>query len=233
MFQFVYNSYFFEWCHNSWIIVQSKLWNTNTSTSTTSPVLAITYPDSKSNNDNTNTNTNNNSTMKEPDNKLHDILLDDSQEEREVVDNYENENENENSKLTNFYYLALFRESRTTWSIHGLWPQTDVHNYPTYCKKVEFDADKLAPILDKLEQYWYSEGHTLILDEKFWKHEWEKHGSCVYTNMTEFEYFKNTIELYELALELYLPEQFYDKSSQTCLIPVNQKLQFITPDNQV
>ena len=70
MFQFVYNSYFFEWCHNSWIILQSKLWNAQTSTSTTSPVLAITYPDSKSNNDNTNTT--NNSTMKEPDNKLHD-----------------------------------------------------------------------------------------------------------------------------------------------------------------
>ena len=48
--------------------------------------------------------------------------------------------------------------------------------------------------------------------------------------MTELEYFNNTIELYELALELDLPEQFYNEQSKKCLIPVNQKLQFITPN---
>ena len=137
----------------------------------------------------------------------------------------------EELELTDFYYLSLFRESQTTWSIHGLWPQTNAHTYPTYCHKVVFDSSLLEPILDKLEEYWYSQGHTLTLDKKFWKHEYEKHGSCVYTPMNELEYFQNTIELYEKALELGLPETYYNPETKKCLIPVNQKLEFIPPSN--
>lgn len=137
----------------------------------------------------------------------------------------------EEIELTDFYYLSLFRESETTWSIHGLWPQTNAHTYPTYCHKVTFDPSLLAPILEKLEQYWYSQGHTLPLDEKFWQHEYEKHGSCVYTPMNELEYFQNTIQLYEKALELGLPNTYYNPKTKKCLIPVNQKLEFIPPSH--
>jgi len=137
----------------------------------------------------------------------------------------------EEIELTDFYYLSLFRESETTWSIHGLWPQTNAHTYPTYCHKVTFDPSLLAPILEKLEQYWYSRGHTLPLDEKFWQHEYEKHGSCVYTPMNELEYFQNTIQLYEKALELGLPNTYYNPKTKKCLIPVNQKLEFIPPSH--
>tara|TARA_B100000123_G_scaffold36127_1_gene23880 strand:+ start:2377 stop:2913 length:537 start_codon:yes stop_codon:yes gene_type:complete len=134
-----------------------------------------------------------------------------------------------NDNLKNFYYLSLIKEpnSESNYTIHGLWPQTDIKNYPTYCKKVNFDMDQLTPILDKLEQYWYSNKHTLIMDEKFWKHEYEKHGSCVYTPMTEFEYFNNTINLYEKALEKNLPSKFYNSQKNQCLIPVDQSLNFI------
>lgn len=188
MLQYIYNSNFFEWCHNNWLAIQKTISSPRENT-TANP---------------------------EP--------------EVEVEVELEVEPDESFFPLTNFYYLSLFRESDTTWSIHGLWPQTDVDNYPTYCKKVEFDPNKLEPILDKLEQYWYSQGKTLSLDDKFWQHEWQKHGSCVYTKMTELEYFKNTLELYELALELDLPEQFYDSKTKKCLIPVNKKLQFITPN---
>ena len=85
----------------------------------------------------------------------------------------------------------------------------------------------LEPILDKLEQYWYSNKHTLLRDEKFWQHEYEKHGSCVYTPMSELEYFQNTIELYEKAIERDLPKKYYNAQKNQCLIPVSQNLQFI------
>ena len=129
--------------------------------------------------------------------------------------------------LTDFYYLSLIQESPTEYTIHGLWPQTSTTQYPTYCHPVNFEIKSLEPILDKLEQYWYSRQHTLALDEKFWKHEYEKHGSCVFTPMTELEYFQNTITLYEKALELNLPQKFYNPETKKCLIPVNQKLEFL------
>ena len=130
-------------------------------------------------------------------------------------------------QLKNFYYLSLIKESETEYTIHGLWPQTDANNYPTYCKKVIFNIKMLEPILDKLEQYWYSNKHTLLRDEKFWQHEYEKHGSCVYTPMSELEYFQNTIELYEKAMERDLPKKYYNAQKNQCLIPVSQNLQFI------
>ena len=134
---------------------------------------------------------------------------------------------NTSPHLTNFYYLSLIKESSTEYTIHGLWPQISTTKYPTYCHPVTFQIKSLEPILDKLEQYWYSRQRTLSLDEKFWKHEYEKHGSCVFTPMTEFQYFQKTIDLYEKALELDLPSKYYDPDTKKCLIPVNQELEFI------
>lgn len=190
MFQYIYNSYFFEMFYNYYLRAKN---------------IQINY--TGLNSEDTNLNTLPIST------KLR-IKLETIPEDIE---------------LTNFYYLSLFRESETTWSIHGLWPQTNAHTYPTYCHKVIFDPTLLEPIIDKLEQYWYSQGHTLPLDEKFWQHEYEKHGSCVYTLMNELDYFQNTLNLYEKALELGLPETYYNPETKKCLIPVNQKLEFIPP----
>jgi len=88
--------------------------------------------------------------------------------------------------------LSIIREQYGTLSIHGFWPQTDIKNYPSYCKKITFDTKAIEPI-EELKTYWYS---NMEKDEDFWKHEWEKHGSCVLTEMTEQEYFFNALELY-------------------------------------
>ena len=132
-----------------------------------------------------------------------------------------------NPNLQVFYFLSLIRENDNQYTIHGLWPQTSLTKYPTFCKPVDFTMDPLYPILDKLEQYWYSKQHTLTTDEHFWKHEYQKHGSCTFTSMTEIEYFTNTINLYEEALEADLPNKYYDSDTKKCLIPVNQELKFI------
>ena len=82
-----------------------------------------------------------------------------------------------------FYYLSLIK-TNNTWHIHGLWPQYSEDSYPTYCKTVSFDLNKLNSILSKLEKYWYSEDEK---NEDFWCHEWKKHGSCMFTNINEFD----------------------------------------------
>ena len=211
MWNYIYNTYLFETLHNLYLQATHMLWFrqkriTYHPINSEEPELTITPKNDKEINNN-----------KEINNK------------KEIKNENKLESIPEDLELTNFYYLSLFRESATTWSIHGLWPQTNAHTYPTYCHKVTFDPDLLAPLLEKLEQYWYSQGHTLTLDEKFWKHEYEKHGSCVYTPMNELEYFQNTIQLYEKALELGLPNTYYNPETKKCLIPVNQKLEFIPP----
>lgn len=128
------------------------------------------------------------------------------------------------SKLTDYYYLSLLKEDNGTYTIHGLWPQYSESSYPTYCKKVVFDISALKPILNKLNKYWYSSEEP---NSDFWKHEYEKHGSCMFKDMTEFEYFNTVLNLYQKAITDDLPKKFYNPNLRKCLIPVNQEFEFI------
>ena len=156
-----------------------------------------------------------------------------------TTDNNDNDNYSEESKAedmsyqpkllpllkdpTNFYYLSLINENDNTWSIHGLWPQYKTNKYPQFCKDIKFSIDKLASIVDDLEKYWYSKEKK---NEKFWEHEYLKHGTCNFNNLDELEYFKTTLELFQKSLDNNLPEKFYNKYTKKCLIPVNQHLDF-------
>ena len=40
--------------------------------------------------------------------------------------------------------------------------------------------------MDELNEYWFS---TEEKNQDFWRHEYQKHGSCVFTQMNEYQYF--------------------------------------------
>jgi len=123
-----------------------------------------------------------------------------------------------------FYYLSLIKETDNTYSIHGLWPQYTKNSYPSYCKKVKFSEEALISIMEDLNKFWYSDRGQ---NDDFWKHEYEKHGSCMYVSMTELQYFSKTIELYHKAIELGLPPKYENNKTKKCLIPVSLDFDFI------
>jgi len=133
-----------------------------------------------------------------------------------------------NSYLSNnkFYYLSLIKEDDGSYSIHGLWPQYSLNSYPSYCKPVNFSIEKLNPIMDTLNKYWYS---SKGLNADFWKHEYEKHGSCVFIPMTELNYFKKTIELYEYSLVNNIIKRYSEKNPELkkILIPFDKNFEYI------
>ena len=126
-------------------------------------------------------------------------------------------------KNEKFYYLSLIKEENG-WSIHGLWPQYSENKYPSFCKKIDFNIETLNPILKELNENWYS---NIDKNEDFWKHEWEKHGSCVFSEINEYEYFNKTLDLFKTAIQTGLPEEFYDKKDNKCLIPLSLDFKFI------
>ena len=130
-------------------------------------------------------------------------------------------NEIKKNDKQKFYYLSLIKEGEG-WSIHGLWAQYNKNQYPTFCKKVNFDINKLEPILKELNEKWYSEDKN----ENFWKHEWEKHGSCMFIELNELEYFEKTLELFDTALQIDLPNDFYNEETKKCLIPLTLDFKF-------
>lgn len=90
------------------------------------------------------------------------------------------------------YYLVLLESSGSfPYSIHGLWPQITRRHWPQFCTDQSFDLARLQPLVSELHKYWHSSRGP---DRRFWKHEWEKHGTC--TGMTEYDYFSKTLELF-------------------------------------
>ncbi len=128
-----------------------------------------------------------------------------------------------------FYYLSLIKESNgeKPYSIHGLWPQNNIDNpkdYPTYCRNVTFSVYEIKPLLSKLKLYWYS-GNNInpndLDDENFWKHEYEKHGSCMFEQLNEYDYFNITLNLYQEVIDTDIPDKYYNSDNNTCLIPIS------------
>jgi len=86
-----------------------------------------------------------------------------------------------------------------TWVVHGLWPSKahSGHHYgPFNCENKPFDEGKVLPILDDLHKFWPNLMKNKV-DDSFWQHEWEKHGTCACqkNSCTELEYFQQGIEL--------------------------------------
>lgn len=85
----------------------------------------------------------------------------------------------------------------TTWVLHGLWPSCSNGKYPQFCTQDKFDFSKVEDLNDRLMKYW----PNLFTDESktsFWKHEYEKHGTCAATVSgleTEHEFFKVAMDL--------------------------------------
>jgi len=72
------------------------------------------------------------------------------------------------------------------WTLHGLWAE-----WANGCSGPAFDVTLLEPIRDQLESLWPScFGETT---EEFWRHEWQKHGTC--SGMSQLEYFQKALNL--------------------------------------
>ena len=88
-----------------------------------------------------------------------------------------------------YFILALIKYDGA-YSIHGLWP----HN-GNYCSNKKFDMDKIGSLLPRLHRHWYS---NYGKDETFWKHEYEKHGTC--SGLSEYDYFEKALDCFEKAM---------------------------------
>lgn len=97
-----------------------------------------------------------------------------------------------------------------TFSIHGLWPQWDGGQF---CSAQIFNVNALTNIKDDLEEFWPScpelartarPASRGANNERFWKHEWDKHGSC--SGMSLRAYFKTTLQLRERIVHQCLLE---------------------------
>ncbi|XP_041461434.1 ribonuclease Oy-like [Lytechinus variegatus] len=88
---------------------------------------------------------------------------------------------------------------KKNWTIHGLWPfKNNVKNTPVDCTGT-FNDDDIKDIRSEMLLKWptYKRGGSV---NDFWKHEYEKHGTCA-SDLPTFssakKYFRGTMDLYD------------------------------------
>ncbi|XP_017520551.3 ribonuclease T2 [Manis javanica] len=89
------------------------------------------------------------------------------------------------------------------WTIHGLWPDRAEECNRSW----HFDLEEIKDLLPDMKMYWPDVIHPLSLSH-FWKHEWEKHGTCaaqLNALNSQKRYFGASLDLYHgLALNSML-----------------------------
>eukprot|EP00128_Syssomonas_multiformis_P003129 Colp12_sorted_trinity150504_noHs@25457 len=84
------------------------------------------------------------------------------------------------------------------YTLHGLWPNRNSGSWPQYCYGLEFNAKKIVDLVPRLDVQW----PNLFNDTdktNFWKHEYERHGSCasVIPDLAdEFKFFSKVLDLH-------------------------------------
>ncbi|XP_037673584.1 ribonuclease T2 [Choloepus didactylus] len=80
------------------------------------------------------------------------------------------------------------------WTIHGLWPDKAEDCNGSW----HFNLDEIKDLLPDMKKYWPDVIHPNR--SHFWKHEWEKHGTCAAeldTLNSEEKYFGTSLDLFK------------------------------------
>lgn len=114
-------------------------------------------------------------------------------------------------------------DSAKLWTIHGIWPTTNHQIGPLYCNRTDkFDVKKIEGLLPQLRAKWTDVRAGGGDEYNFWKHEWEKHGTCAEqlpSMANEYLYFKKALDLHSkynvtaLLGDQIVPGSKYDPSA--------------------
>nr|AAC49325.1 ribonuclease [Zinnia elegans] len=86
------------------------------------------------------------------------------------------------------------------FSIHGLWPNYVDGTYPSNCDSSnQFDDSKVSNLESELQVHWPTLACPSGDGLKFWRHEWEKHGTCAESIFDERGYFEAALSLKKKA----------------------------------
>ena len=116
--------------------------------------------------------------------------------------------------------LTLKKCNQTSeYTIHGWWPEYNRKSWPSWCDPSRFselNSQEIRPIQPLMKKYW-SSCPGWLSNYNFWKHEWEKHGTCIWTD-TVVGYFNHTIQAFLWAKQ----NNWFgccDNNNHQCMIP--------------
>lgn len=99
-----------------------------------------------------------------------------------------------------YEHSCTIDDSAKQWTIHGIWPTSNHQIGPLYCNRTDkFDPEKISNLLPELRSKWTDVRAGGGDEYNFWRHEWEKHGTCAEqlpSMANEYLYFKKALDLH-------------------------------------
>ncbi|XP_037273962.2 ribonuclease Oy [Rhipicephalus microplus] len=112
---------------------------------------------------------------------------------------------------------CIKENERNFWTVHGLWPSSN-SSTPEFCNRtLRYNATTLGPLVPQLDLYWPS--LTSSNNNIFWKHEWQKHGTCA-TIVPELDGLYN---FFNETLTLYLKYNITEYLLNSGVVPTSEK----------
>ncbi|KAK3421905.1 ribonuclease 1 [Eucalyptus grandis] len=86
------------------------------------------------------------------------------------------------------------------FGIHGLWPNHDDGSYPSNCDpNSPFNPSEVSDLKSSMQKNWPTLACPSGDGQKFWSHEWEKHGTCSESVLDQHAYFELALSLKQKA----------------------------------
>lgn len=113
---------------------------------------------------------------------------------------------------------CITKNERNFWTIHGLWPSSNKSIQPEFCNTtMRYNATVLKPIEEQMNLYWPSV--TVSNFNIFWKHEWQKHGTCA----TVVPQLNGLLNFFNGTLNLYLHHNITEYLLNSGVVPSSTK----------
>ncbi|XP_077522877.1 ribonuclease Oy-like [Amblyomma americanum] len=111
---------------------------------------------------------------------------------------------------------CIKEKERSFWTIHGLWPSSNTSD-PQFCNRtLQYNATVLSPLVPQLDLYWPSVSED---NNKFWKHEWLKHGTCA----TMVPRLKGLYKFFNTTLNIYLQHNITEYLRSSGVVPTSER----------
>ncbi|XP_068637832.1 ribonuclease 1-like [Aristolochia californica] len=86
------------------------------------------------------------------------------------------------------------------FGIHGLWPNYNDGSWPSNCDPDSpFDASAIKNLTSEMKRNWPTLACPSSDGFQFWEHEWEKHGTCSESVLSQYQYFQTALGLKQKA----------------------------------
>ncbi|KAM9005026.1 ribonuclease T2 [Sarcophilus harrisii] len=135
------------------------------------------------------------------------------------------------------------RDPPDYWTIHGLWPDKAGECNRSW----HFNLDEIKDLLPDMKHFWPDVIHPSPNRSQFWKHEWEKHGTCAAqldALNSQKKYFGKCLDFYKdidlnsilLKLGITPSISFYQladiENALTSVYGVTPKIQCLPPEQE-